>query len=530
MKENGEGNQRNVQGWAKKENNLRMIIYFDDLTEEAKKRAQEAGPFFNPSYNDIIPKAQKRLKQEVTDQLKNSLGAGNAPDVIFEQVALDILNASAYSAHFSVDVLTDLGATLDTTVCCSADEDVKRRVNNVKLIIGGLEYMMTNNSECPAAKLATRVLTELHPIYLHMKESVEEWERAKLESAQMSLANCSIVYVQERLEDHLAIIGVRKGGDYVEGTARIEHNLQDKIKPGDRVIISKDGTIKKILKPKQTKKPLAEKPKVTFENDIGGLEKEIEEIKDVLSVFDLEKRARMQKLRVKPTRGILLYGPTGTGKTLLARTAANYVNANFFAINTPTIISKYLGESAQNIRELFESARQAAPSILYFDEITPLGSKRKFDAIDAEREVARTSEQFFAEMDGFEQNGNDNFNKGYVLVMASTNFYGRETCMSRILDDAFLRRFDKKIGLRPPTMSGKIKIAQVYLNDVPLENEVTAFKIASIVEDANSLATGSDIANISFEARRIALKREAEKVSIDDYMNSVTKYKMDSLM
>ena len=482
----------------------------DDLTEEAKERSAR-DQNFRPKYEDYKPEAVRRIEQQMYEQIKSQVG-DSVPESQLKQ--------------FATQVTREMLAHSAQTASAS---QTRQQVSNLGISISELEKLVNTESHCPAAQLSLQILRQVYPVYEAFKRNVQTLEQFEKMAEQQAVIGNPVVYVQEVLEDGLAVVAPEKEGHAGTATLGIADALKGKIKSGDRALVNKAGYLTKILPPLPVRKPLAEKPHVTFAN-VGGLEEQIEEMKFVLDVFDADKRVRMQKLKVRPVRGVLLYGPTGTGKTLLAKAAANYVDANFFAVNTPSVISKYLGQSAQNVRELFEDARNAAPAILYFDEVTPIGAKRQFEAQDAEREVARTTEQFLAEMDGFNGNGLDDFNKGYVLVVGSTNFYGPQVMLNQILDEAFLRRFDKKIEVPPPAMPGKLQIVEIYVRGVPIEENVVPKHIASLIEDANKNATGSDIANISYEARRIAYKRGADKVNITDYMDAVNKYKSEVML
>ena len=193
---------------------------------------------------------------------------------------------------------------------------------------------------------------------------------------------------------------------------------------------------------------------VTYE-DIGGLKEELQKVREVIEL-PLKYPEIFQRLGIDPPKGVLLYGPPGTGKTLIAKAVANEIGASFFTINGPEIMSKYYGESEQRLREIFEEAKENAPSIIFFDEIDAIAPKREEVTGEVERRVVA---QLLALMDGLEE-------RGQVIVIGATNRIDA-------IDPALRRpgRFDREIEIGVPDREGRFEILQIHTRNMPIEPE-----------------------------------------------------------
>ncbi|TDA35367.1 AAA family ATPase, partial [Candidatus Nezhaarchaeota archaeon WYZ-LMO8] len=185
--------------------------------------------------------------------------------------------------------------------------------------------------------------------------------------------------------------------------------------------------------------------RVTYD-DIGGLKEAIQKIREMVEL-PLKHPELFKKLGIEPPKGVLLYGPPGCGKTLLAKAVANETDAHFYAINGPEIMSKFYGESEQRLREIFEEAKKNAPSIIFIDEIDAIAPKREEVTGEVEKRVVA---QLLALMDGLETRGN-------VIVIAATN-------RPNAIDPALRRpgRFDREIEIGVPDKQGRLEILQIH--------------------------------------------------------------------
>ncbi|MBI2134753.1 CDC48 family AAA ATPase [Candidatus Woesearchaeota archaeon] len=227
-------------------------------------------------------------------------------------------------------------------------------------------------------------------------------------------------------------------------------------------------------------------PEVTYE-DIGGLEDEIKKIREMVEL-PLKHPEIFERLGIEAPKGVLLHGPPGTGKTLLAKAVANETNSHFILINGPEIMSKYYGQSEENLRKKFEEAQKNAPSIVFIDEIDAIASKREETRGEVERRVVA---QLLALMDGLQS-------RGKVVVIAATN-------VPNILDSALRRpgRFDREIEIGVPGKEGRLNILKIHTRNMPLSKNVNLKELAAITHGF----VGADVSSLAKEAAMIVLRR-----------------------
>lgn len=235
-------------------------------------------------------------------------------------------------------------------------------------------------------------------------------------------------------------------------------------------------------------------PSVTYE-DIGGLEDEVKKIREMVEL-PLKHPEIFQRLGVEAPKGVLLHGPPGTGKTLLARAVASETNSHFIVINGPEIMSKYYGQSEENLRKKFEEAEKNAPSIIFIDEIDAIASKREETRGEVERRVVA---QLLALMDGLKS-------RGRVVVIAATN-------VPNILDPALRRpgRFDRELEIGVPNKEGRLNILKIHTRNMPLAKDVVLKDIAAITHGF----VGADLSSLAKEAAMIVLRRVLPDLKYD---------------
>ncbi|MBI4441320.1 CDC48 family AAA ATPase [Candidatus Woesearchaeota archaeon] len=236
-------------------------------------------------------------------------------------------------------------------------------------------------------------------------------------------------------------------------------------------------------------------PEVTYE-DIGGLEEEVKKIREMVEL-PLKHPEVFERLGIEPPKGVLLHGPPGTGKTLLAKAVANESNSNFLLINGPEIMSKYYGQSEENLRKKFEEAEKNAPSIIFIDEIDAIASKREEVQGEVERRVVA---QLLALMDGLKS-------RGKVVVIAASN-------RPNALDPALRRpgRFDREIEIGVPGKEGRLNILKIHTRNMPLDKTVNLKKIADITHGF----VGADLSALAKEAAMIVLRRILPDLKLEE--------------
>ncbi len=248
----------------------------------------------------------------------------------------------------------------------------------------------------------------------------------------------------------------------------------------------------KEMEPSAMREVFVEVPDISW-NDIGGLALIKQEMQEAVE-WPLKYQGIFTYADAMPPKGILLYGPPGTGKTLMAKAAANESEANFISIKGPELLSKWVGESEKGVREIFRKARQAAPCIIFFDEIDAIAPKRGGDFGDS-HVTERLISQLLTELDGLEILTN-------VLVIGATN-------RPDIVDPALLRpgRFDRLLYVPPPDRDSRVQIIKIHIKKKPLDEAVDIEKLA----DQTDGYTGADIASLSSAAVMLALREHVSK-------------------
>ena len=263
-------------------------------------------------------------------------------------------------------------------------------------------------------------------------------------------------------------------------------------RPSGVVVVNRKTELE--LKEKPAEEVKRAVPNVTYE-DIGGLKRELRLVREMIEL-PLKHPEIFQRLGIEPPKGVLLYGPPGTGKTLIAKAVANEVDAHFISISGPEIMSKYYGESEQRLREIFEEAKQNAPSIIFIDEIDSIAPKREEVTGEVERRVVA---QLLALMDGLES-------RGQVIVIAATN-------RPDAIDPALRRpgRFDREIEIGVPDRDGRKEILEIHTRKMPLAEDVNLDELADLTYGF----VGADLEALCKEAAMHALRRVLPEIDID---------------
>jgi cell division protease FtsH len=250
-----------------------------------------------------------------------------------------------------------------------------------------------------------------------------------------------------------------------------------------------------------------EQERVTFD-DVAGIDEAEDELVEVVDF--LKNPERYTRLGARVPRGVLLYGPPGSGKTLLARAVAGEADAAFFSISASEFVEAIVGVGASRVRDLFKQAKEAAPAIVFVDELDAIGRSRSGNVggiSGGHDEREQTLNQILTEMDGFEPGTN-------VIVLAATN-------RPEILDPALLRpgRFDRRIAVNAPDRNGRVEILKIHTRSVPLGPDVDLEQLAASTPGA----TGADIALLVNEAALFAARRNHAAVEQRDFTDAIEK-------
>jgi len=269
----------------------------------------------------------------------------------------------------------------------------------------------------------------------------------------------------------------------------------------------------KEVRPSALREVLVQIPNVTWD-DVGGLESLKEELLESVE-WPLKHKEAFEHTGVTPPKGILLHGPPGTGKTLIAKAVAHTTESNFISIKGPELLSKWVGESEKGVREVFRKARQAAPCIIFLDEIDAIAPARSSGSSDS-HVTERVVSQILTEIDGLEELHN-------VLVIGATNRVD-------IVDTALLRpgRFDRIIEVPLPDSKGRENIFKIHIKKKPLAEDVNLTKLVEMTEGFS----GAEIEGVCSRAAITAIKRyvnnkeksvKSIKITQEDLLHAIKK-------
>ncbi|MFX1280148.1 MAG: proteasome-activating nucleotidase [Promethearchaeota archaeon] len=306
-----------------------------------------------------------------------------------------------------------------------------------------------------------------------------------------------------------AIVKSSTGPSFVVNASRKVKN--EKLVPGMRVALNqRTFAIMEVLPTKldpfvKGMEVIDSIPDISYA-DVGGLEEQLQEVRETVEL-PLKKPHLFERIGIEPPKGVLLYGSPGTGKTLLAKAVAHETEATFIRIIGSELVQKFIGEGARLVREIFNLAKEKAPTILFIDELDAIGSQRLKIATSGDREVQRTLMQLLSELDGFEQRGD-------VKIIGATNRVD-------ILDPALLRpgRFDRMIEFPIPDDEARKAIFRIHTRRLNIEEKVDFNRLVQLTEGA----TGADIKAISTEAGMFAIRKDAEIISSKDFIDAVDK-------
>ncbi|MCD4810005.1 MAG: proteasome-activating nucleotidase [Methanosarcinales archaeon] len=335
-------------------------------------------------------------------------------------------------------------------------------------------------------------------------------QKLKEQVNQLKLPPLFIASIMEVIND-MALL--RQHGSNQEVITRIPPEMADELKAGMRVAVNNNFVIVNLLaKPADLRArvmELIEAPNVDY-SSIGGLDQQIQEVVETIEL-PLTDPDLFRDVGVEPPTGVLLYGPPGSGKTLIAKAVASRANATFLRMSGSELVQKYVGEGARLVRDVFQMARDKAPCIIFIDEIDAVGGHRTHDGTTGSAEVNRTMVQLLSELDGFEE-------RGEVKIIAATNRID-------LLDPALLRpgRFDRIIEIPLPDEKGRLEIFKIHTRNMALDNDVDIDKLVKLTNDL----TGADIKAIVTEAGMFVIRRRDRTIKMNDFIDAYHKVIID---
>ncbi|MFB6114358.1 MAG: proteasome-activating nucleotidase [Halodesulfurarchaeum sp.] len=347
---------------------------------------------------------------------------------------------------------------------------------------------------------------QLDVIQERREQLQEKVDRLKRENETLKTASLYIATIEDMNDDEAV---VKQHGNNQEVLTEVPSDVADRLEMGDRVAINDSFAIQEVLDDETDVRARAmeveESPTVSYD-DIGGLDDEIREVQEAVE-DPLIHRERFEAVGVQPPSGVLLHGPPGTGKTMLAKAVANHTDATFIKMAGSELVRKFIGEGSRMVRDLFELAEQREPAIIFIDEIDAVASKRTDSKTSGDAEVQRTMMQLLSEMDGFDEHGD-------VRIMAATNRFD-------MLDRAILRpgRFDRLIEIPEPDREAREEILRIHTQDMNLGEDIEFDSIARRTEGFN----GAQLESLTTEAGMFAIRDEREVVRMQDFRDASEK-------
>ena len=351
----------------------------------------------------------------------------------------------------------------------------------------------------------------------HMEAEIRSLKKRanRLDDEVRSLKSPPLIvgHLEDILDQERGI--VRSSNGTVFQVALNQRLTPNVLKPGVRVALNQDTlAVIEVLHdawdPMVSGAEMVERPDIDYES-VAGLEEQKQYVREAIEL-PLNAPELFEKVGVEPPKGILLVGPPGCGKTLLAKAVANHTEATFIRMVGSELAQKYIGEGGRMVRELFSLAKEKAPSIIFLDEIDAIGAKRLDGSTSGDREVQRTLMQLLAELDGFDVLEN-------VKIIAATN-------RPDILDEALLRpgRFDRVIEIPIPDEVGRKAIFKLNIDKMSTRK----IQLKQIVDKTNGFS-GAEIKATCVEAGMIAIRQGRGYITQTDFIDSIKRINLKKI-
>ncbi|EMA00772.1 Proteasome-activating nucleotidase [Haloarcula vallismortis] len=340
-----------------------------------------------------------------------------------------------------------------------------------------------------------------------LTDEVDQLER---ENETLKTSSLYIATAEELTDDGVV---VKQHGNNQEVLTEVSPSIRDGLEAGDRVAINDSFGVKQILDPETDARAQAMQvdgsPDVSY-SDIGGLEEQIREVREAVEE-PLVNADQFREVGIEPPSGVLLHGPPGTGKTMLAKAVANETDATFIKMAGSELVRKFIGEGARLVRDLFELAAEREPAIIFIDEIDAIAAKRTESKTSGDAEVQRTMMQLLSEMDGFDE-------RGEIRIIAATNRFD-------MLDRAILRpgRFDRLIEVPNPDVAGRERILEIHTQEMNLDDDVD---LGAFATETDGLS-GAELASLATEAGMFAIRDGRTTVQQSDLHDALEKIEAD---
>jgi proteasome regulatory subunit len=340
-----------------------------------------------------------------------------------------------------------------------------------------------------------------------LRDEVDQLQR---ENETLKTTSLYVATVEEITDEGVVL---KQHGNNQEVLTEVSPRLEEKLEAGDRVAINDSFAVQTVLDDEKDARAQAmqvdRSPTVEYD-DIGGIEKQIREVREAVE-DPLTSPEKFATVGIEPPTGVLLHGPPGTGKTMLAKAVANETDATFIKMAGSELVQKFIGEGARLVRDLFELAEEREPAIIFIDEIDAIASKRTESKTSGDAEVQRTMMQLLSEMDGFEERGD-------ISIIAATNRFD-------MLDRAILRpgRFDRLIEVPEPDFAGRERILEIHTREMNLADGVEFGDLADLTDGFS----GAELESLATEAGMFAIRDGRTEVRMEDFEEAFDKIDRD---
>jgi len=338
------------------------------------------------------------------------------------------------------------------------------------------------------------------------EELMEEVDHLKRRNEVLKTSSLYVATVEEVTDEGTII---KQHGNNQEVLTEPSPRIRKELAAGDRVAVNDSFGVQTVLDDETDSRAQAmeveESPSVTYD-DIGGIDDQVREVREAVE-DPLLTPELFEEVGVDPPAGVLLHGPPGTGKTMLAKAVANETDATFIKMAGSELVRKFIGEGSRLVRDLFELAAERQPAVIFIDEIDAVAAKRTDSKTSGDAEVQRTMMQLLSEMDGFDDRGD-------IRIMAATNRFD-------MLDEAILRpgRFDRLIEVPKPDETGRAQILEIHTRNMNVAADVD---YAELADDLDGYS-GADLASLATEAGMFAIRDDRTEVRMRDFEDATAK-------
>jgi proteasome regulatory subunit len=332
-----------------------------------------------------------------------------------------------------------------------------------------------------------------------------EVDQLQRENETLKTSSLYVATAEELLDNGVVI---KQHGNNQEVLTEVSPTLREQLEAGDRVAVNDSFSVKTVLEAETDARAQAmqveQRPETVYD-DIGGLEEQIREVREAVEE-PLVRSEQFDAVGIDPPSGVLLHGPPGTGKTMLAKAVANETNATFIKMAGSELVQKFIGEGARLVRDLFELASEHEPAIIFIDEIDAVASTRTESKTSGDAEVQRTMMQLLSEMDGFDD-------RGEIRIIAATNRFD-------MLDRAILRpgRFDRLIEVPKPDQTARERILDIHTREMNLDD----VDLSELATETDGF-TGAELSSLATEAGMFAIRDDRTGVRLEDFRDALEK-------